>query len=224
MNEYLKKIHNDAKKYMPHGENGLIWTTGTWSENNVMTENEKLNWDKWLNGELISNQSQEFNQNIFEHKILIYERILPKKEYLSSFILYQDGDKLNIEPSELNAIIRDVCIQMNRNQEGIWFYGHQGDTYNYTVSEFGTYTLNSLRTESKLVNYEANLEPLFANLINGNRHQFLENNIQLFSGIVGINKDWLILIMLNKQENITITIHGDREFCKLINEKNEASR
>jgi hypothetical protein len=119
--------------------------------------------------------------------------------------------------------ICDTCIQTNKSQNGIWFYGHQGDTYHYTVNGFGTYTLKSLKTEAEFVNYEANLEPLFANLLSENRHQSLENNYQLFSGIVGVDKDWLILIILKKKEEVKITINGEKEFCKLVKEKIEAS-
>jgi hypothetical protein len=224
MNEYLKKIHDDAKKYMPHGENGSMWNSGTWSNNHVMSNKEKSKWDKWLNGTLISNQSEDFNQNVFEDEILVYERKLPSKEHFSSLILYQEGEKFELEPTELNSILNQVCLETNKSQIGIWFYGHQGDTYKYAVHGFGTYTLKSLKTKSEFVDYNATLEPLFANLINPNKHQLIENNCKLISGIVGVNQDWLILLVLEVKNKIKVTIHGDKEFCKIIGIKMKASR
>jgi hypothetical protein len=224
MNEYLKKIHDDAKKYMPHGENGNMWNSGTWSNNHVMSDDEKLKWDNWLNGTLISNQSEGFNERIFEDEIVVYERDLPKKEYLSSLILYPKGERFKLEPTELNSIINQACLKTNKSQSGIWFYGHQGETYKYAIHGFGTYTLKSLKTESEFVNYDATLEPLFANLINPNKYQSLENNYELISGIVGVNQDWLILLVLEIKNKIKITIHGDKEFCKIIELEMKASR
>ncbi len=222
MNEYLKKIYEDAKNYMPHGKNGLIWTSGTWSENYVMSEEEKLDWDKWLNGVFISNHSKMFNENRFEKEVVIHKRRIHQTEHISSIILYQHDEKLYLEPIELNKVIKETCKETRKSQEGVWFYGSQGDTYNYSIYRFGTYTLESLKTDAKFVNYEANLEPLFANLINETRNQTIRNNYQLFSGIVGVNKDWLILLVFKKDEEISISIYGEEQFCKLIDEKLKA--
>ena len=224
MNEYLKKIYSDANKYMPHGKNGKMWNSGTWSNNHAMEEDEKLKWDKWLNGILISNQSKDFNDKLFEGEVIVYKRSLPKFEHLSSMLIYQEGEKMKLEPAKLNGIINETCLETNKTQNGIWFYGHQGDTYHYTINEFGTYTLKSLKTEADFVNYEANLEPLFANLINIKKHQTLENNIELISGIVSENKDWIILFTLKINEELKIAINGDRKFCDSINNKIRASR
>jgi len=98
-----------------------------------MSDEEKSKWDQWLNGTLISNQSEDFNHNIFEDEIVVYERELPSKEHFSSLILYQEGEKLELEPAELNSILNQACLKTNKSQSGIWFYGHQGDTYKYRV-------------------------------------------------------------------------------------------
>ena len=119
----------------------------------------------------------------------------------------------------MNSIINETCIQANKSQNCIWFHGEQGENYHYTINGFGPYNLKSLKTEAQYVNYEANLEPLFSNLINSEKHQTLKHNYQVLSGIVGVDKDWIILIQLRKQEEIIITISGDKCFCKLIETK-----
>lgn len=208
---------------MPHGENGLTWTSGTWSENHVMEEEEKLYWNRWLNGVLVSNSNKDFNQDLFEDEVLVYKRRLPKREYLSSILLYLEGERFDLEPIHLNELIRNACSLTNKNHYGIWFYGEQSTNYLYDVSGFGTYTLNSLKTEAEFVNYDACLEPLFKNLLD-RRSQSVENNYRLFSGVVGVNKDWLIVMTLKIEEEITITIHGEKAFCELIRKGIEESR
>ena len=63
------------------------------------------------------------------------------------------------------------------------------------------------------------LYPVFNKIICEN----LENNYGLFSGIIGIEKNWILVLSFLNETNkeITIKIAGTKQFCESINNRLE---
>jgi len=213
MNEYQRELYEDLKKYMPFGKNGKMWTTGIWSERHVWDDHELEFWSTWFNSLLVTGGNQGFNPDFLENKLEIFRRLLPDVLSVGSLLLYIPDSPFPWDEVLFCRMIREILEKNEKLLNGVWFYGNHSNSEAYYVMDFGPFTFKDLFSLSPHVQYPANLGPVTLNLINDHKGQEYDDSLQLFGGVVGENRDWMLMILLTKAESLEITFSGDLQLC-----------
>lgn len=210
-------MRNTSKKSeVKQAKNGTYWTNEFWTEKHVISEDQYLNYVNWCYENIFQNNQQELTLKEFESEVELYNKKL-EGESLFELLIYSGGEEFKIKRSELDEIFRGSITENNYSEAAIWFTAYQSHSYNYDLGEMGLYSFE--RGEDKTRN--GGLFPVFSKIIQESAGQCIETNYGLFSGLIGIDNGWILLISLLNGNNkeISIKVAGSKKFCKTINNK-----
>ena len=211
-----RQANNQKLATVRKAKNGKYWTSDFWSDKHIIEDEEYREIDKWFYDHLFFEDQHKLQLSIFESELILFKKEL-NGERLVDFLLYSEDKNFNVRPERLDNIIREALESNNYPLDAYWFTAFKSNTYKHDVGMIGVYTFKRNNDEER----NGGLYPVFSNLIDEKGGQSIRDNYGLFSGLIGINKDWILLISLlnEEQKGISIKVGGNKRFCSLIREK-----
>lgn len=189
-----------------------------WSTKHLISKEEYIKIDSWFYENLFFNNQYELKLSNFEEEIEIFKKELVGERFID-FILYSEEASFSIRPEKLDEIIKESLEVHGASLNANWFTAYQSHTYKHDVGVVGIYTFK----RGKNKNRNGGLYPVLSNLANEKIGQDIRSNYGLFSGLIGEDKDWILLysILNENEKEISIRVGGTKQFCLTIEEKIE---